>query len=119
MTLDWYFMFLRALIALTAGFMGVNLIVAFAKNHYLHKPKRWLVGWQGLLFFGVGLDAFWRMLTRARFIFSGATQNVTSWQYLVTGSLVAIGATGCLFVWLKWPTSRTTGGHDRRKGDAS
>jgi hypothetical protein len=119
MMADWYFLTLRAVICLAATYMGVNLLWAFALNHYLHKPKRWLVGWQGLFFLGVGLDAMIRLSSRAHFIFTGQFQDVTTWPYFTAGGMMALGAAGTLLVWLRWPQSRTVGGQpDRRKDDA-
>ncbi len=117
MIANWYLMLLRSTAGVAATYMGGYLIIAFLKNHYEHKPKRWLVGWQGLLFLGVGLDQLWRAGTRANYIFYGEVQDVTSWPYLLFGTMIAVGAVGSLITWIRWPSSRTTGAHDLKYHD--
>lgn len=114
---DWAFLFLRAVIALAATYMGVNLLAAFIRNHFLHRPKRWLVGWQGLFFGAVGADATVRLWSRATFISTATTVDVTNWAYWSTGVLMAVGMLGMLFTWLRWPDSRTVGQSAKKHDD--
>jgi hypothetical protein len=117
--LDWAFLAGRALVGVAATYMGANLAIAFILNHFMHKPKRWLVGWQSIAWLGVGLDGFVRVWARSIFIYTGIAIDVTSWPYLITMVLTAIGATGTLLTWLKWPNARTVGLGEPKSGEST
>lgn len=103
---DWAFLVVRAVIGLSALYIGVHLAVAFVRNGLSHRRKRWLIGWQSIFFTGVGVDALMRMRSRTESLFAEEPLNFTTWPYWLVGILIAIGSVGTLLVWMKLPSAR-------------
>ena len=83
---DWAFLVVRAVVGLSALYIGVHLAVAFVRNGLSHRRKRWLIGWQSIFFIGVGVDALMRMRSRTASLFAEEPLNFTTWPYWLSRS---------------------------------
>lgn len=104
---DTYILFVRSVTFMVAVPMAALLLGGFIRNHYLHRPTRWLIFWLGVLFVGLATESVMRFWARSQVMLT-ADPHIAALTLAVPATITMVGAVGVMVTWLKWPSVRPT-----------
>jgi hypothetical protein len=89
----------RAFTAFACFYLSLRLLAAFWRNHYNHRPLRWLVAALGALFGWMGLDYLFGLWSNISFQLFGHALPPDTFAWLVVKSAVLVSFILVIVAW--------------------